>query len=278
MDVQRAKQTLRKHFGLAWSSLTSSVGQIATGCDVKPNAYSEVFEIDEDDNQSMKVVVKPVAFLLKETARAQRADMFVVVSGKVNFSITGEMEPPLAHYFAATVGYFRKRGQVLDHVLGVHYDHDDHRPVHPVYHAQLKSCAGLLSTINEHYRPAFALGHDLMANVADKVRLPTAHMDPLAVFVQLLADHLLNENSGPAVASAFERTRSTLMFFNSDPDRARRLGEVTGNSCFRGPRWYPEPPPTAPRPAVAVSAVASIAAVPGGAKARSASEAPSATE
>ena len=278
MDVQRAKQTLRKHFGLAWSSLTSSVGQIATGCDVKPTAYSEVFDIDEDDDRSMKVVVKPVAFLLKETARAPRAEMFVVVSGKVNFAITGEMETPLAHYFAATVGYFRKRGQVLDHVLGVHYDHDDRRPVHPVYHAQLKSCAGLLSTINEHYRPTFALGRDLMVNVPDKVRLPTAHMDPLAVFVQLLADHLLNENSGPAVASAFERTRSTLMFFNSDPDRARRLDEVTGNRCFRGPRWYPEPRPIAPRPEVVLTAAAEIVAVPGGTKAKSASGAPSAAE
>jgi hypothetical protein len=186
------------------------------------------------------------------------------------------MTPPLAHYFAATVGYFRKRGQLLDHVLGVRYDHDDLRPVHPVYHAQLKTCAGLLSTINEHYRPTFALGNDLMMNVADKVRLPTAHMDPLAVFVQLLADHLLNENSGPAVASAFERTRSTLMFFNSDPGRARRLDEVTRNNCFRGLRWYPKPPSTPPRLGVAVSAAAGMATLAGGAKPESASGSPAA--
>lgn len=244
MDVTRAKQTLRKHFGLAWSSLTSSVGQIAAGCDVKPSASSEVFDIDQIDDTSMKVVVKPVAFLLKETARAQRAEMFVTVKGKVNFTITGDMEPPLAHYFTATVGYFRMRGGTLDHVLGIHYDHDDRRPVHPVFHAQLKSCSEHIAIINEHYRPQFALGNDLMAGVADKVRLPTAHMDPLAVFVQLLADHLLNENSGPAVETTFERTRAALMFFNSDPDRSRRLDEVSNHRCFRGPRWYPVPTAT----------------------------------
>ena len=232
---------MRKQFGLAWSSLTSSVGQIAAGCDIKPSAYSEVFDIDQDDDASMKVVVNPVAFLLKETARAQRAEMFVTVNGKVNFSIVGDMAPPLACHFATTVGYFRMRGGVLDHVLGIHYDYDNKRPVHPVFHAQLKSCAGHLAIINEHYRPTFVLGNDLMAGIADKVRLPTAHMDPLAVFVQLLADHLLNQNSGPAVETTFERTRAALMFFKSDPDWSRRLDEVSAHRCFRGPRWYPTP-------------------------------------
>ena len=197
----------------------------------------------------MKVLVNPVVFRLKETARASRAEMFVTVQGKINFSIAGDLDPPLACHFATSVGYFKIRSTgVVDHVLGIHYDYDNHRPVHPVFHAQLTSCAAHLATVNAHYRPGLVLGDDLMKGVADKVRLPTAHMDPLSVFVQLLADHLVNQNSGPAVESAFERTRSALMFFNSDSSKSRRLDDVSAHRCFRGPRWYPAFAP-APQPA-----------------------------
>jgi hypothetical protein len=243
MSVVRAKQTLRKQVNLAWTELTSSVTQMAAGCDVRPNAGSQVFAVDQGDDETMKVLIKPVAFRLKEKAQDDRADMFVTVQGKVNFSIDSDMATPLACHFATEVGYFRGgtgKGFV-DHVLGIHYDYDNRRAGHPVFHAQLTSCVGHLAIVNDHYRPELQVRSDLMKGIANRVRLPTAHMDPLAVFVQLLADHLLNENSGPVETSAFERARSALMFFKSDPRRSQRLDEVRAEQCFRGPRWYPLP-------------------------------------
>jgi hypothetical protein len=242
MSVLRAKTTLRKQMNLAWSELTSSIGRMAADCEVRPHSHAEVFDIDSEDDQSMKVVVRPVAFRLKEKAADDRAEMFVTVFGKVNFSIDAGMDPPRACYFNSQVGYFRLAGsgsKKIDHVLGIHYDYDDRTPGHPVFHAQLTSCQDHLEFINARYHPQLELRDDLMTHVARKVRLPTAHMDPLAVFVQLLADHLLNENSGSIESAAFERARTALMFFCSDPAKSRRLEEVRGNNCFRGPRWYP---------------------------------------
>ena len=202
-----------------------------------------------DDDQSMKVEIRPVAFRLKEKASDDRAEMFATVKGKVNFSIGGGMDPPLACYFSSEVGYFRLAGtgsSKVDHIMGIHYDYDDRRPAHPVFHAQLTSFHEHVAIINENYKPGVELRRDLMRNVARKVRLPTAHMDPLAVFVQLLADHLINENSGSVETAAFEKARAALMFFNSDPNRSLRLKSVEENNCFRGPRWYPTAQPAQP--------------------------------
>ena len=35
------------------------------------------------------------------------------------------------------MGYFRLKGDRLEHVYGVHYDMDERRDGHPVFHAQL---------------------------------------------------------------------------------------------------------------------------------------------
>lgn len=227
---------------IAWTELSASIGRIAADCQVRPGSFDQVFDIDLEDDNSIKVEIKPVAFRLKEKASDDRAEMFATVQGKVNFTIGAGMDPPLACYFKSEVAYFRLLGagsNKVDHVLGIHYDYDDRRPAHPVFHAQLTSLHQQIDTINAHYKPGVALRTDMMQNVARKVRLPTAHMDPLAVFVQLLADHLINENSGSVETTAFEKARAALMFFQSDPDRSKRLSIVGEKNCFRGPRWYP---------------------------------------
>lgn len=247
MDVVRARQTLRKQLNQAWNELRASVNKMAAGCDVRPNDFKQIFKIEDEGDNSIKVTVGPVAFLLKERAQSDKSDMYVVVNGRLNFSIDGGMDPPLACFFQSSVGYFLKAGAgKVDHVLGVHYDFDQKTAGHPIFHAQIMPCLDGLEAINEHYRPVVAIKNNRMDMVAKKVRLPTAHMDPLAVFVQLLADHLLNENSGPGETGAFERARTALMFFKSDPARAKRLDAVRAEDCFRGPRWYPEDRPVMP--------------------------------
>lgn len=253
MSTLRTKQTLRKHLNLAWSELTSSVTRISAGCDVRPNQAAGVFRIEEADDQSMKVELMPVAFLLKEKAQDDKSDLFVTVKGRLNFTV-GATNPLLACFFSTEVGYFRISAAArVEHVLGIHYDHDSKLAAHPVFHAQLTSCRDHLTVINQHYQPTFELSKDRMEFVARRVRLPTAHMDPLAVFVQLLADHLMNVNSGPNESAAFERARTALMFFKSDPSRCERLAEALEERCFRGPRWYPVPSPPAAVPPAATA-------------------------
>lgn len=256
----RAKQTLRKQVNLAWTELTSSIAQMASGCDVQPTLGSAVFDIEQNNDQSIEVTVRPVAFRLREKVQDDKARMFVTVAGKVNFSIGKGMDPPLACFFKTEVGYFRMSGaKSVDHVLGLHYDFDDRTAGHPVFHGQLTSCHDHLATINANYRPELEIKKNLMTHVARKVRVPTAHMDPMAVFVQLLADHLMNENSGPLETAAFEKARAALMFFKSDPSHSSRMAAVTEEACFRGPRWYPAPSAPVPIVAAAVAAQAVVA-------------------
>jgi hypothetical protein len=250
MSVLRAKHALRKQVAIAWAELNSSLIKMASDCDVRPNTVANVFTIDEGDDQSIKMAVNPVAFKLKEKTQSTKASFYVTVSGRVNFTIDEDPNNPLACFFATEVGYFRETGQRLDHVLGVHYDYDNKIAAHPIFHAQLTSCIEHVAIINEHFHKMYVAGNDAMEDVAKRVRLPTAHMDPLAVFVQLLADHLLNENSGIVERTAFEKARSALMFFKSDARRSARLDEIRQhNGCFRGPRWYPDHLPQVAAPA-----------------------------
>lgn len=241
MSVIRAKRTLQKNFTLAWGELGAALAKMGADCEVKPSDHNAAFEIDENDGASIKVDIRPVVFRLPEKAQSPGSKIFVTVKGKIHFTIDAGRDEPMAYYFATTVGYFRRRGNLVDHILGIHYDYDDRRAGHPVFHAQLKSCAVHREIINQHYREDFGLGTDHMSGAAEKVRLPTAHMDAFSVFVQLLADHLINENSPAPTLATFEQAREKLMFFKSDPDRSKRLDVVFKEKCFRGPRWYPEP-------------------------------------
>lgn len=244
MSVARVKQTLRRKTTFAWNELVTGISKMAADCEVRPANWAGVFSLDEADDRSMKVEIKPVVFRLKERANSTSAQMFVTVTGKVNFSITSEMDNLKACYFHTDVGYFRINGPNLDHVLGIHYDFDRDTPAHPIFHAQVTSCmASHLPFINTQFRTSYGAGKDRMDQVAGKIRMPTAHMDPLAVFVQLLADHLMNENSNANTLSAFERARDALMFFTSDPDHSKRLNTALDQRCLRGPRWYPLPTP-----------------------------------
>jgi len=242
MSTYRLKVTLQKRLNESWTQLVSSIQKISSDCQVRPELASEVFIIETIEGKAIKVTINPVVFRLKEKANSERAELLVSVNGALNFAVDHEADDAMACHFKTEVGYFKiqGKGKDLDHIMGLHYDFDDQEPLHPVYHAQLTSNAHHVDDINAHYKQTYQLptDRDHMLRVARRVRMPTAHMDPLAVFIQLLADHLLNKNSGQVELDAFAKARDAAMFFRSDMRQAQRMKHVVDNECFRGPRWY----------------------------------------
>lgn len=236
----RIRQNLQKQVNLAWAELTSSMNKISSDCQVRPDQVTEVFDFEHQEGKFIKVRFKPVVFRVKELAKSGQSKLFVTVEGQLNFSVDRDLHDPQSCYFVTEVGYFRIAGTKLKHILGLHYDFDGKNAMHPVYHAQLSSMEKHLEAIKAHYGQDFELPPDMnqMTDVSQHVRLPTAHMDPLSVFIQLLADHLLNVNSGPVQQQAFDDARAAAMFFKSDLNHAPRMHAVVDDNCFRGPRWY----------------------------------------
>lgn len=240
MNTFRLKVTLQKRLNESWTELVSSLQKISSDCQVRPEQAAEVFSVETIDGKAIKVTINPVVFRLKEKANSERAELLVSVAGALNFAVDHEADDAMACHFKTEVGYFKIQGKDLDHIMGIHYDFDDREPLHPVYHAQLTSNARYVESINAHYKQDYQLpdAKDRMKHVARRVRMPTAHMDPLAVFIQILADHLLNKNSGQVELDAFKKARNAAMFFRSDLRQAQRMNDVVANECFRGPRWY----------------------------------------
>lgn len=225
----------------AYRLLAVTVARIGGGgCEVQPAPAATVFEKTFDE-QAIKLVVKPVAFRLKERASSRRAEMLVVVTGEVHFSIDADRGSPLSWHFESEVAYFKKQGRFADHVFGVHYDSDVRTVGHPIFHAQFKSMAGALHTANLLLNENLTLRSDQMVGVEGKIRVPTAQMDPFSVFLQLVADHLLNVNTRDEEMETFEDVRAALSFFRTDPARASRLEQARRLNCFRASHWYPLP-------------------------------------
>ncbi|MDP4027167.1 hypothetical protein Q8W71_31810 [Methylobacterium sp. NEAU 140] len=251
----------------AWNSLQTELKKL--GGDVRPKSFADVFEYVPEDG-GVLVRVRPVSFWLKEKAANRDCSLYVTVTGTMLFSDGCTDASMLAAGFGTQVGYFRARGaDRLEHVFGIHYDHDDELMAHPVYHSQMSSMAGFVSEINASHHTRYgeiAEADDLVRGLLRNVRVPTAHMDVFSVFLQILGDHLVSDadetspqkghmgkaaranpetsKQSDAVTSkkealaALERLRRSMSFCRSSPLAAARLNAAATSNCFRSYHWY----------------------------------------
>ena len=239
------KSKLQRELKNAWKELVASIPEIAPGCEIRPTDPKSCYKLNEESS-GITFDFPMIGLRLRRLAGDDKPNLYVSVSGSLTFKREQKTGKPLVHQFSTRVSYyFVTRANLVDHILGVHYDCDPQRIAHPIYHAQLTAKAEVLGDeidqLNEMFGVNLKLDKNAMALAApaSKIRIPTAHMDIMSVFVQLVADHLINSNSASEALTAFERTRDRLLFFKSDPDRDGRMRDVTANDCFRGPRWYP---------------------------------------
>jgi hypothetical protein len=188
------------------------------------------------------VTLAPVTLRLKEKAAATECVLFVTVKGWMLFPKNADRKDMRVVKYQSHAGYFRVvGGDKLKHVYGVHYDHDDILPAHPVYHSQMSTMASFVEHVNAAWNvkyEAIEPGLDLMKGLLRNVRIPTAHMDPFSVLLQVTADHLVSETSDADVVSAYNRLREAMSRFRSSRTGAARLNAVIDQHCFRSGHWY----------------------------------------
>jgi len=223
---------------LAWESFYAEL--VKMGGDARPKQAADIF-VTQPNGNDIEVTVKPVSFRVKEKASHSSASIFVTVTGNILFADNSTRDDLRANGFATRVGYFREiADKKLKHVYGVHYDFDDERPAHPIFHCQISSMAAYVDHINSaHHRQFDAIGDgdDLVKGLLGNVRIPTAHMDPFSVFLQVIGDHLVSEvNDDGRVA--FVRAQEAMSGIRSETAQTCRLSLALEQRCFRSGHWY----------------------------------------
>lgn len=232
--------TLERILNEAWTSLQAELEKMRG--QARPKAAVDVVTFERDAD-GFKVNIAPVTLLLKEKAAASECVLYVTVEGWMRYPSVIDRDDLRIESYQTWVGYFREVGGAsLKHVFGIHYDHDDKRPAHPVYHSQMSTMAHYVANINESWNlryDAIPEEMDLTRGLLRNLRVPTAHMDPFSVFLQVIGDHLVSEASDHDVAEAFNRLRQSLSAIKSCRSGSERLQSVIDQRCFRGGHWYP---------------------------------------
>jgi hypothetical protein len=238
MAYNREVISIQNDIQAAWQGVLACIRQMHPSSQIRPNSAIDVF-VPDATSQQVKFDVRPVVFHIPERANTSESNLYVAISGWLTFG--GPMPADSRRTtlrFGTQVGYFREKNGRLDHIYGVHYDMDDELPGHPVFHAQMSSQADFRTSITGLFHSEFDSFEDLTAGLLRNVRTPTAQMDVFSVIIQLGADHLVSEVSGPEVHDAFARLREACDFFMGAAGRFPYLNSHPATHCYRSTHWY----------------------------------------
>ena len=211
------------------------------GASVLPSDPWKVFEAEDPSSGNIiRFKLLPIVFNLPERATHTTPNLFVVVEGWLEFRLDSMRNNSelLTHGFSTKAAYFRKTSGGVAHVYGAHFDFALDELGHPIFHAQMKSFQDLYSYVDAE----FQVGGELTDNVKGilkNVRLPTAQMDCFSFFLQLCADHLLYDQSGPEERGAFNSLLNMGEFLKGAGYQSGRLTAASATSCYRSRHWYP---------------------------------------
>jgi len=224
----------------AWDQAVHGVGQMNQSSLIKP-AYN-IFQLDQNaPDDVVKINVGPIVFNVPERPNHRRADLFIVVKGWLTFEGPDFRTLPLkTKDFGTEVAYFRSKANGLEHVYGAHYDMDEVRPGHPVFHAQISAQVEFGASVQE----LFGLDAQVinkMESILGTVRTPSAQMDVFSVVTQICADHLMGEAAAAEVSGAFKGLRQACDFLIGAAHRLAYLNTVPAIDCYRSTHWYDSP-------------------------------------
>ena len=211
--------------------------------EVRPSKSDQVIRVDETvTNGVVKFDCGPAVFKLCEKAN-RIPNMYVVVEGSICVRKSGAANGSFETMsFRTKVGYFRSKGDRLEHVYGAHYDMDERGDGHPVFHAQLGPEEDLAAAIREQFHlDAKIEVVDHVGTILRNVRTPSAQMDFFSVFTQLCADHLMSANpagSHRKVTEAFDRVRKACDCLLGAAHRLVYLNDGKAPKCYRSSHWY----------------------------------------
>ena len=235
MRVLRQVQT-------GWDKAVHGMAQMNQSSLIRPQTAYNIFRLDKNaPDQVVKVDVGPIVFYVPERPNHRGPDLFIVVKGWLTFEGPDFRTLPLkTKDFGTEVAYFRSKASGLEHVYGAHYDMDEVRAGHPVFHAQI----GAQMEFGANVQELFGLDTQVtnkMESILGTVRTPSAQMDVFSVITQICADHLMGEAAPDEVSGAFKGLRKASEFLIGAAHRLAYLNSAPAIDCYRSTHWYESP-------------------------------------
>lgn len=224
-----------------WTNLTASMGRMYQSGAIRPGNPNDIFQPDAGDAAAPNdatFTIRPIVFNLPEAPGGQPT-LFIALKGWLSFSdVQLGAGPMKTKSFGTEMGYFRRRNSRLEHVYGVHFDLDESKPGHPVFHAQVSSQSRLGDSVRELYRLEDEIVNEFSPKLGN-IRIPSAQMDVFSVVVQICADHhLALGGAGAPVKAEFDKIRKTNSFFLGAAHRMSFLNSQPASDCYRSAHWY----------------------------------------
>lgn len=242
MSVNKDAHRVMQKVNDAWQAAIYGLQQMSQASSVLPQSGYEAFRLDANaPDDEVKFNFGPIVFNVPERPNRRSPDLFVVVQGWLTLEGPDFKALPLkTKNFGTEVGYFRQKGRSLEHVYGAHFDMDEVRPGHPIFHVQFGSQQAFVAAVHALFKRDEAVV-DRVGAVLGTVRTPSAQMDVFSVVAQICADHLMWQDSSKDVKDAFAKLRQSCDFLVGAAHRLPFLSGAHAAGCYRASHWYEAP-------------------------------------
>nr|WP_314122998.1 hypothetical protein [uncultured Brevundimonas sp.] len=240
--MNREAHRVQSRVHTAWSKALLGLRQMDQSAAIRPDSAFDVFKLDQNaPDDVVKLNVGPIVLNVPERANRGRSDLYVVVEGWLVFEGDFAAASPLqTKSYGTNVAYFKRKGDDLEQVYGAHYDMDEVRFGHPVFHAQIGTNLDLAQSVKALFRLDLNVV-SRMGSILGNVRLPSAQMDVFAAITQICADHLVGQNSAADVRRAFDDLRGASDFLVGAAHRLDYLNGAIAANCYQSRHWYSSP-------------------------------------
>jgi len=237
--MNRDAISVQRRLDKAWNDIIHEMRRMSGHIDLRPSRQSPFRPVEAASPGSVKFDVGPIVFNVPENARARTPNLYITIEGWLSFE-GPDFTNLRTKDFGTEIAYFRSRIGALQHVYGAHYDMDEARPGHPVFHMQVKPMVEFAGPVNDLFKLR-AAGENAMGTILANVRTPSAQMDVFSVVTQICADHLIDKESPKEVRTAFKALRRHSTFFLGAAHRLAYLSEPQASGCYRSNHWYDAP-------------------------------------
>lgn len=229
----RLLRELRQAFGDAQSAMRQMHG----AAEIRPTDPGKVVQITKSTDSTVEFSCKPVVCHVPDRAGTQMANMYIVFSGLLVLRTDSPSGIASTVSYGTNFAYFQIHNGAAIHALGGHYDFVEGDICHPRAHLQLRSQAPMWQHAQEWFPSVAGLPgpRDVMREILDRVRAPSAQMDFLSYMTQIAADHLVDGASGRGARNRFMGLTGHCAPFVGYQVNSEHDSWV----CHRAGHWYP---------------------------------------